>query len=198
MSSPAATVARPDPLERTAERAAEAALAGPLPRRWSHVRAVAARARGLSGGLPPEDAHVLVTAAWLHDIGYAPDLARTGFHPLDGARYVRALGLPERVAALVAHHSAADAKACLLGLADQQAEFPDEPTVLRDLLWFADMTVGPDGRRTDVESRLAEIRRRRADDPVALAALDLGLPARRAAVRRAQAWLRDDHCTSRD
>jgi hypothetical protein len=32
-----------------------------------------------------------VAAAWLHDIGYAPAIAEsgTGFHPLDGARYLR-------------------------------------------------------------------------------------------------------------
>jgi hypothetical protein len=30
----------------------------------------------------PDD---LVAAAWLHDIGYAPELAKTGFHPLDGS-----------------------------------------------------------------------------------------------------------------
>jgi DNA-binding Xre family transcriptional regulator len=28
-------------------------------------------------------------AAWLHDIGYAPDLIVTGLHALDGARYLR-------------------------------------------------------------------------------------------------------------
>ncbi len=31
----------------------------------------------------------LVAAAYLHDIGYAPELAITGFHPLDGARHLR-------------------------------------------------------------------------------------------------------------
>jgi hypothetical protein len=40
---------------------------------------------------------VLVAAAWVHDIGYAPELLATGFHPLDGARYLTGLGVPERV-----------------------------------------------------------------------------------------------------
>ena len=44
----------------------------------------------------------LVSAAWLHDIGYAPDVVETGFHPLDGARYLAGLGAPERVVNLVA------------------------------------------------------------------------------------------------
>jgi HD superfamily phosphodiesterase len=43
---------------------------------------------------------VLVAACYLHDIGYALALARGGFHPLDGARFLRALGR-ERLACLV-------------------------------------------------------------------------------------------------
>jgi HD superfamily phosphodiesterase len=62
---------------------AEARLAQALPRRWRHVRAVAERARRVATTLSlPDD---LVAAAWLHDIGYAPGLVQTGFHPLDGA-----------------------------------------------------------------------------------------------------------------
>lgn len=42
------------------------------------------------------DRDLLVAAAWLHDIGYAPELRDTGFHPLDGARHLEALGAPAR------------------------------------------------------------------------------------------------------
>jgi predicted HD phosphohydrolase len=59
---------------------AEAKLAASLPRRWRHVRSVARRARWAGKQLSLSDA--LVAAAWLHDIGYAPDLVETGFHPL--------------------------------------------------------------------------------------------------------------------
>ncbi len=45
-----------------------------------------------------EDQQTLVVAAYLHDIGYAPSLAIEGFHPLDGARFVREQG-DDRVAA---------------------------------------------------------------------------------------------------
>jgi HD superfamily phosphodiesterase len=68
-----------------AARLAESKLAGPLPRRWRHVRSVARRARWAAKELSLSDD--LVAAAWLHDIGYAPDLAETGFHPLDGAAF---------------------------------------------------------------------------------------------------------------
>ena len=54
----------------------------------AHVQGVAARARGLAPVLGA-DADLLEAAAWLHDIGYAPGLAATGLHQLDGARYLR-------------------------------------------------------------------------------------------------------------
>ena len=34
--------------------------------------------------VPPEGVDELVASCWLHDIGYAPALRYTGFHPLDG------------------------------------------------------------------------------------------------------------------
>ena len=37
-------------------------------------------------------AEVLTQAAVLHDVGYAPDVAITGFHPLDGARHLSRSG----------------------------------------------------------------------------------------------------------
>jgi hypothetical protein len=69
-----------------AARAAEQVLAVPLPRRWSHVEAVAAKAAEISRVLGDADSEVLVASAWLHDLGYAPGIARTGLHALDGAR----------------------------------------------------------------------------------------------------------------
>ena len=67
---------------------ARALLQDPLPRRWAHVQGVAAQARSLAPVLGA-DADLLEAAAWLHDIGYSPGLAATGFHPLDGGRYLR-------------------------------------------------------------------------------------------------------------
>jgi HD superfamily phosphodiesterase len=92
----------------TVDEAAELAgkmLAEPLPRRWRHVRSVARRARWVGKELALSDD--LVAAAWLHDIGYAPDLVETGFHPLDGARYLRRAGVDGPVVGLVAYHSCA-------------------------------------------------------------------------------------------
>src|SRR6478609_1773544 len=86
----------------------------PLGRRWQHVRSVAALAE-VVGQMFGENKCTLVAAAYLHDIGYAPELAATGFHPLDGARFVRSHG-QERLAALVAHHSGARNEAKLRGI----------------------------------------------------------------------------------
>jgi hypothetical protein len=76
-------------------------LAAALPRRWSHVEAVGLRAARLGSALLIEDdSDVLTAAAWLHDVGYAPAIAVTGFHPLDGARWLRSVGFDARVTAL--------------------------------------------------------------------------------------------------
>ncbi|MEV0702685.1 HD domain-containing protein [Saccharopolyspora sp. NPDC050389] len=69
---------------------AEALLRESLPRRWEHTRGVATCARRLAP-LVGDLGEVLETAAVLHDIGYAQSLVDTGFHPLDGARYLRAV-----------------------------------------------------------------------------------------------------------
>src|SRR5580698_9472668 len=78
-----------------------------LPVRWAHTQRVAAQARALRPILG-SDAELLEAAAWLHDIGYSAELAATGFHPLDGARYLRDVeGADEIACCLVAHHTCA-------------------------------------------------------------------------------------------
>lgn len=71
----------------------------------SAVGACAGRGRGsgqLGRHFDAETADCLVAAAWLHDIGYAPSVRQTGFHPLDGAMFARSAGFGELVASLVA------------------------------------------------------------------------------------------------
>lgn len=55
-------------------------LETPLPRRWAHTQGVARQARTLAPILG-DQADLLEAAAWLHDVGYTPDLVTTGFHP---------------------------------------------------------------------------------------------------------------------
>ena len=42
------------------------------PERWLHTQGVASRAAELAVTVPAADRSVLIAAAWLHDIGYAP------------------------------------------------------------------------------------------------------------------------------
>jgi HD superfamily phosphodiesterase len=91
-------------------------LLSPLGARWDHVSQVAEQARRISDIIPLADRDLLVAAAYLHDVGYAPELAKTAFHPLDGARWVRDHGPGGRLARLVAHHSCAIYEAQVRGL----------------------------------------------------------------------------------
>jgi putative nucleotidyltransferase with HDIG domain len=140
---------------------AQALLQEPLPRRWTHVQGVAARARSLAPVLGA-DADLLEAAAWLHDIGYAPGLAVTGLHALDGARYLRdAQHADAMLCRLVAHHSCAIIEAGERGLADVLSlEFDPAPYALASVLTCCDMTTSPDGELVPVEQRLAEIQDR--------------------------------------
>jgi predicted hydrolase (HD superfamily) len=150
-----------------AEELARKHLEAPLPRRWAHVQGVAVRARVLAPILG-DDADLLEAAAWLHDIGYSSGVVETGFHPLDGARYLRDAHFAEPVlCSLVAHHSCAVIEAEERGLAGELCrEFPAASVVLNDALAFCDMTTDPSGNMISVHDRLAEIRERYGPDSV--------------------------------
>jgi len=134
-----------------------------LPERWQHTQGVAARAAELAATLG-EDPEVLVAAAWLHDIGYGEAARDTGFHPLDGARYLARNHWPARINALVAHHSGACFVAEARGLRDALSGYPREESSLADALTYADQTVGPWGQRTCVRQRMAEMLQRHGGD----------------------------------
>jgi HD domain-containing protein len=163
-------------------------LIAPLGDRWLHVQAVADRARRVAAVLSAEDADLLVAAAFLHDVGYAPSLDRLGFHPVDGARFLRAHG-QERLACLVAHHSGARFEAEERGLVEELAAFPVEDGPVMDALTFADMTTGPAGQPMTLDERIGEIQRRYSpDDPVHRAILRAH-PLLQAAVQRVRTRL---------
>jgi hypothetical protein len=155
-------------------------LLEPVGSRWRHTVGVAERARAVGAVLGDGDADLLLAAAFLHDIGYAPELAQTGFHPVDGARFVRAAG-HERLAGLVAYHSGADAEAGERGLVRELSEFEDERSLLSRALTYCDLTTDSDGRRVDADERLAEIRERHGPSS----------PGGQAVVRCASALLED-------
>lgn len=139
---------------------AEGVLAAELPRRWAHVQGVAAQARICAALFARDEADLLISAALLHDVGYASKVAQTGFHALDGARFLMLQGAPDRLCALVAHHSCAYLEAELRGLSAELAGWTDEATPLRDSLWWADMSTTPDGDPTNIDDRIEEIQKR--------------------------------------
>jgi hypothetical protein len=145
--------------------------------RWLHVQQVALQARRVMPVVPLKDRDLLVAAAYLHDVGYAPALAVTGFHPLDGARWIRNQGRDDRLARLVAHHSCASYEAQVRGLADVLlAEFEPEDSATYDALVFCDMTVGPTGKSVGFDERVRDIYERYGPDHEVSRALDSSLP----------------------
>jgi hypothetical protein len=173
-----------------ARELAERHLASALPRRWRHVQAVANAADAISAAFG-EDAGLLVSAAWLHDVGYAPDVLETGFHPLDAARYLRRLNADPRLVGLVAYHSGAQFEAVDRGLGDELArEFTCEESATADALWYCDMTVGPGGESVSVSERLSEIQDRYGSDDVVARSIAGAEHELIAAVRRTEDRLR--------
>jgi len=148
-------------------------LRKPLIERWQHTQGVAQRAAEVAVTVPEADRPLLIAAAWLHDIGYSPAIRQTGFHPLDGALYLREQGWDPRLVALVAHHSGARFVPVERGFADLMDSFAFEDTPVSDALTYADQTVGPAGRRMTVTYRIAEaIARHGPDSPNARARVD--------------------------
>jgi len=176
---------------RWAQEQAETKLAS-LGDRWAHVQAVAHAADQVSAILPMDERDLLIAAAYLHDIGYAPGLTETGFHPLDGARHLERLGVERRLCCLVAHHSAARFEAQERGLAEELAAFDLEDSPVADALVYADMTTGPAGQPVAVTGRIDEILRRYPENHPVHRAISCAHPVLLAAVertrRRLAAW----------
>lgn len=126
--------------------------------RRAHSLAVGQKAASAAHGVGPWLRSDLVAAATLHDIGYGHPVS--GFHPLDGARFLAKAGFSATVCHLVAHHTASTYEAEERGI--DLAEY-SEFEVTGDLgpahavLWWADLTTGPKGQDMTVEDRLAEI-----------------------------------------
>ncbi|GGV93941.1 metal-dependent phosphohydrolase, HD subdomain protein [Streptomyces gelaticus] len=174
-----------------ARRVAEVELGDAFPRRWAHSQGVAARAAEV-GRILRNDANLLTAAAVLHDVGYAPRLAVTGFHPLDGARFLHdEHGADKRLVRLVANHSFALLEAEERGLRDELAtEFPmlEEP-LLVDALVYCDMTTTPHGQQTTARERVAEIVGRYGAESIVGQFIRRAAPEIFAAVARVEAEL---------
>lgn len=176
----------------TYARAQASSLLGKhLPRRWVHVQGVADRACIVAPIFGESDGELLIAAAVLHDVGYSPEIAHTGFHPLDGARALRDTANNARLVALVAHHSCAYREAELRGLSGELVEWVDEETPLRDALWWADMTTSPDGVTVSFDERIKEIQERYGPQDLVTFFIRQAVSELRGAVERTEARLQD-------
>ncbi|MGW2090917.1 HD domain-containing protein [Promicromonospora sukumoe] len=135
-------------------RALLAEVFEPSTDRLAHSLGVGRRAEQVARALGRPE--LLVSAAYLHDIGYAAAARDTGLHQLDGARYLRRLGAPDELTSLVAHHTSALVEAGERHLDTRlRGEFPPpSDTDLLDLLTYCDMTTSATGRAVGVDERL--------------------------------------------
>lgn len=173
---------------KVAREVASEVLEASLPRRWQHVVGVAARANDALRGPLGLGCELVVATGYLHDIGYAESLLDTGFHPIDGARYLRSLGYDDRAVNLVAHHSCARFEAKFRDLERVLVdEFPYDQSLPHDELCFCDMTTSPDGELVTAQARLAEVRNRYGPDSIVHRSVDLAEDELLAAVRRVEA-----------
>lgn len=173
----------------------------PEPRR-AHSIAVGDRARRALARaqhtIAPEHHEHVATAALLHDVGYAPTLAR-GFHPLDGASALRALGFDPIVCDLVAHHTGAEWEAVErdipLHLFAPYTCDVDGIEEMRALVTWADLHTSTTGEPIEVEARLDDIvHRYGADHPVgrSVSAHRLALSAMGARFDPPRPYVRDE------
>lgn len=124
--------------------------------RLAHSIGVGRRAEHVARALGQPE--LLVSAAYLHDIGYAAAACDTGLHQLDGARYLRGLGASADLTGLVAHHTAATVEAAERGLdVALRREFPVASGELLDLLTYCDMTTSARGEAVTVDERFERI-----------------------------------------
>lgn len=150
-------------------------LIGTEAARWKHTEAVARRAEDLGTRLHLSDDEVLEAAAWLHDIGYARDLIRTGCHHVDGAVYLEARN-QHRLACLVAHHGSGQEEARLRGASAEIGQFAEEESLVADLLTYCDLSTGPDGAPLTLDERISEVTRRYGPDDVVTKGLQTARP----------------------
>jgi hypothetical protein len=165
------------------------------PDRLAHSKAAARRAEFLTLTVEPECAALLVAAAWLHDIGYAPRLRDTGFHPIDGARHLQTIGWPPAICNLVAHHSGARFVASILHLDRQLEAYPFSQDAVSDALTVADQTIGPKGQAMTLDERMSDMLKRHGPNSPNALAHPQREPYIRAAAMRVAARLERDVLT---
>lgn len=112
--------------------------------RRAHSLAVGRKAAAVSDLVPAALNADVVTAATLHDVGFGHPV--TGFHALDGARYLASVGFSSVVCHLVVYHSASTSEAEERGLdpvAYDEFAVDEDLAAAHAVIWWADMSTGP-------------------------------------------------------
>lgn len=138
-------------------------LGGGVGTRLAHSLGVGRQAELFTTNYPADQRNRIVTAAYLHDIGYSRRCRRTGWHPYDGARWLAAQGYDTVICHLVMWHTAAWYEGRLRGLYDTavtQFGLPDPTSLDTAVLAASDLLTGPAGQTLTVDERLADIARR--------------------------------------
>lgn len=124
--------------------------------RWLHTQGVVRTAEHIGQAFNSVDRSLLISASYLHDIGYAPEINKTGFHPIDGANYLLAQK-QSRLASLVAYHSEAQYEAELRNLLPELNLISREYSTIADALTYCDMHTSPTGQYLTFEQRIVDI-----------------------------------------
>ncbi|GAA4117779.1 HD domain-containing protein [Knoellia locipacati] len=152
--------------------------------RLRHVVSVAEQGERLYAG-----DEILLSAAWLHDIGYAQELAVTGMHSIDGAAWCRSEGYSSEVVGLIAWHTGAWFEADERGLLAELEAYLQPAQARLDALTLCDLTSSPSGNEVDVPRRIEEILARYPEEDPVHRAVTRSTPELIAACRRAIARL---------
>ena len=148
-----------------------------LPQRQAHSCEVGRKAESVAGLVSPSLRGDLVVAATLHDIGYAHK--QTGFHALDGARFLASMGFGTNVCNLVVQHSASQIEAEVRGInvnVFKEFEVGVDLDAAHSVIAWADMTTSPTGGTVMVEERLDEIQSRYGPEALVTAFIDRARP----------------------
>jgi hypothetical protein len=143
------------------------------PNRLVHIQTVLANADHVESVVPELDGK-LKQAALYHDIAYAPAYRRHGFHPLDAALLAEEHRLEADVVTAIKHHSGSygEAQLCYPHLAAYYSEGEKIHEPLCALLTFCDLHSGAKGGVVSLDERLADIRRRHAQNAPLLKNMD--------------------------
>jgi hypothetical protein len=173
-----------NPVIKWASEQASSLLA-PLGNRWLHVQGVVKQAQWVSRMFDKGDQVALIAAAYLHDIGYAPQLNKTGFHPIDGGCFLQ-LYNQGRLASLVVYHSESQFEAKLRGLESMLEKFPHERSAVADALTYCDLTTSSTGKQISFEERIADIISRYNEEDIVFQAMQQAIPIWRQTIDHVQ------------